>query len=356
MKRIKTLILSLLNLRTFLRMEFNRKQAPKVGHKVNNLKSGFLSISSVFYDFSNNDMQDYLSDWTRLRKASKINDRRRIIIDDKLLFHHKNEDNKHVKPIVAITKDRKLFKIENSKLIELKGEESFGQYVNCFANGLIVKPYTGGGGARISKVKFHQNKLHFEGACTSYSDFERTVINNDKANFLMTEIIKQTGPLAEVYPNTLNTIRILTMFDHHTNKPFIARAVQRIGTKKSVVVDNFTAGGISALIDIESGILGKGAHYPNGDKLIWYSSHPDTDVGFEGLRIDNWEEIKNYVLNLSQQYFYIPYIGWDIVPMEDDFMILEANSNSDVNLLQIHGGLLKDERIKEFYKYHHVIN
>jgi hypothetical protein len=125
-------------------MEFNRKQAPKVGHKVNYLKSGFLSISSVFYDFSNNDIQDYLSDWTRLRKASKINDRRRIIIDDKLLFHHKNEDNKHVKPIVAITKDRKLFKIENSKLIDLKGEDDFGQYVSCFDNGLIIKPYTGG--------------------------------------------------------------------------------------------------------------------------------------------------------------------------------------------------------------------
>ena len=61
MKRIKTLILSLLNLRTFLKMEFNRKQAPKVGHKVNYLKSGFLSISSVFYDFSNNDIQDYLN-------------------------------------------------------------------------------------------------------------------------------------------------------------------------------------------------------------------------------------------------------------------------------------------------------
>jgi hypothetical protein len=79
------------------------------------------------------------------------------------------------------------------------------------------------------------------------------------------------------------------------------------------------------------------------------------NLKFEGLRIDNWEEIKSYVLNLSQQYFYIPYIGWDIVPMGDDFMILEANSNSDVNLLQIHGGLLKDERVREFYKYHQVI-
>ena len=135
---------------------------------------------------------------------------------------------------------------------------------------MIIKPHAGWGGARISKVEFVQNKLYFEGACTSYSDFVRTVINNDKANFLMTEIIKQTGPLAEIYPNTLNTIRILTMFDYHTNKPFIARAVQRIGTKKSVVVDSFTAGGISALIDIESGIMAKGAHYPNGDKLIWY--------------------------------------------------------------------------------------
>ena len=212
-----------------------------------------------------------------------------------------------------------------------------------------------GGGSRISKMYYKDGEICFEGSCKNYEDFQNLVLNNKNADFLMTEIIKQTGPLYDVYPNTLNTIRILTMYDSKTNTPFIVTAVQRIGTRKSTVVDNFTAGGISAKIDVETGIIGKGAHHPNGSNLVWYESHPDTGVKFEGVKIANWSEIKDYVLKLSQEYFYIPYIGWDIVPMADGFFILEANSNSDVNLLQLHGGLLKDERVREFYKYHKVI-
>lgn len=355
MKLLKNIILSVFSLKTFLKMEFSKRQSSKLGYNINNLSSGFLSISSIFYNFSDNDKRDYLSDWVRLSRASKINDRKKIVLDDKLIFHHQNSNNEHVKPIVAIAKDGCLYKLYDTVFIKLKDKNSFESFVNTFDNGLIIKPYTGGGGARISKVQFKQNKLCFEGACNNYKDFINKVLNNDSANFLMTEIIKQTGPLSKIYPNTLNTIRILTMFDSVANKPFIATAVQRIGTKKSVVVDNFTAGGISIAIDIESGTLGKGAHYPNSGQLVWYSSHPDTGFNFEGLVIDNWDEIKKYILDLSQQYFYIPYIGWDIVPMANGFYILEANTNSDVNLLQIHGGLLKDDRVREFYKYHGVI-
>jgi hypothetical protein len=31
-------------------------------------------------------------------------------------------------------------------------------------------------------------------------------------------------------------------------------------------------------------------------------------------------------------------------------VILEANGNSDVNLLQVHGGLLRDPAIRQFYQ------
>jgi hypothetical protein len=31
-------------------------------------------------------------------------------------------------------------------------------------------------------------------------------------------------------------------------------------------------------------------------------------------------------------------------------VILEANGNSDVNLLQVHGGLLAEPRIQQFYR------
>lgn len=355
MNRIKSFLVFMLNLRAFLKIEFGKGQSLGVVYFFKNIGNGFLSISSRFYDFPSNDKSQYLSDWARLHRASKINDRKRIVMDDKLVFHHMHRDNKFVKPIVALTKGNKIYKSLNNQSIEIANKKQFEEFVRQFSHGLIIKPYTGGGGSRISKVVCINDKLHFEGACKNYDDFEKLVLRND-ADFLMTEIIKQTGLIHDVYPNTLNTIRILTMFDPHTNKSFIARAVQRMGTKTSVVVDNFTAGGISANINIETGEIGQGAHYPEGEELVWYKSHPDTGKTFNGLKIRNWEEIVEYILDISQQYFYIPYIGWDIVPMEEGFLILEANSNSDVNLLQIHGGLLKDIKVREFYKHYKVIH
>jgi hypothetical protein len=43
-----------------------------------------------------------------------------------------------------------------------------------------------------------------------------------------------------------------------------------------------------------------------------------------------------------------------VVVTEDGFRILEGNNFSDVNLLQIHGPLLKDERVAAFYSRHGI--
>jgi cell division septal protein FtsQ len=37
-------------------------------------------------------------------------------------------------------------------------------------------------------------------------------------------------------------------------------------------------------------------------------------------------------------------------------VILEANGNSDVNLLQVHGGLLRDPAIRRFYESFGVVS
>ena len=68
------------------------------------------------------------------------------------------------------------------------------------------------------------------------------------------------------------------------------------------------------------------------------------------------EEIVKEIMSVSQKYFFLSYIGWDVVPMKEGMYILEGNTNSDVNLLQIHRGLLQDQQIKNFYRSHQVID
>lgn len=343
-------------LRAFLRMEFKKNISLGSIKFIKSSKGGFFSISPVLYDFKKNDQNDYISDWTRLRKVAKINDKRRLVIDDKLIFHLINKDNPHVMPILAQTKNRKLFKVINNKYKEINIEIEFKEFVGQYRNGLIIKPITGGGGGHISKVFNVDGNLIFKGECENIDQFRKKVIQGNR-EFLFTEIINQDGICSEIYPETLNTVRILTMVEPVNGKPFIAAAVQRFGTSKSVVVDNWSAGGLSVFVDKQTGELGIGASYPKKDdiQVKWYKSHPDTHKTFYGQKIPNWEVIKTAILEMAEAYHFLPYIGWDVVPMEKGFYILEGNANSDVNLLQIHGGLLADNRNKSFYKFYKVI-
>src|SRR5690606_13045480 len=107
--------------------------------------------------------------------------------------------------------------------------------------GLIIKPLTGGGGNGISKVIWNVDDVFFSGFCKSKEAFVKTI--HSGRDYLMTEIISQTGLSHSIFPHSINSIRVLTMMDPRTDQPFIATAVHRFGVTKSGVVDNWSAGG-----------------------------------------------------------------------------------------------------------------
>jgi hypothetical protein len=166
---------------------------------------------------------------------------------------------------------------------------------------------------------------------------------------------EQEGTIGKIYPGSLNTLRILTMIDPETESSFIAVAVLRFGTSKSNDVDNWSQGGINTKVDIETGIMGKAAQYPYSGKMIWFKKHPDTGEQINGVKVPNWNEVKNMILDYANQFSFIPYIGWDVVVSGNQVLILEANTNSGIKFLQLHKPLLKDIRIQKFYNYHKII-
>ena len=267
-----------------------------------------------------------------------------------------NELNKRVVPIIGLTSNGVLKKYSNGILTGLTSEECLTELIqNTTNNAIIIKPQTGGGGAGITSVVLDGRHLVFSGQFTSFQDLLKK-IGQSSVDYIITEKIMQRGVFHKINPNSLNTLRVLTMIDPVSMEPFIAMAIQRFGVVKSGVVDNFTSGWISACVDVETGVIGQGATYPEGEHVVWLNYHPDTNEHFDGIEIPMWNEIKKYVIQLAKQYHYIPYVGWDIVPNEDSFYVLEGNSNSDVNVFQIHRPLLRDKRIRDFYRFHKVIN
>jgi hypothetical protein len=170
-------------------------------------------------------------------------------------------------------------------------------------------------------------------------------------------LVERRIPQAEFWralcPESTNTIRALTMWTPGDPEPFIGTAVQRIGTSATAPTDNWSGGGINAPIDLQTGRLGLGRMHPLKGKSARteFTHHPDTGAQIIGVVLPYWDRVCDTVLRAARTLPINRYVGWDVVVDESGTpLIIEANKNSDVNLLQVHGGLLANARVRRFYE------
>lgn len=160
------------------------------------------------------------------------------------------------------------------------------------------------------------------------------------SHFVVEEQIKQIGVLSEFHPWSINTIRIVTLYDTVNDTVHIMSARLRMGNKKNSV-DNFHFDGIGANINIETGIIdsvGYDAHNQT------YLVHPITQKQIIGFQIPYWQECKAFAMAVARKIPSVRYIGWDIVMQENGhFILIEGNDNADHDFQQLHyKGLWKE--------------
>ncbi len=171
-------------------------------------------------------------------------------------------------------------------------------------------------------------------------------------DYLVTEFVTQGEFCRGLYPHTPNTIRMVTLWDASKSEAFVARAVMRIGTSRSFPVDNFKAGrgGLSVMIDPQSGEMGPGAMAADDGEPVWHRRHPESHAPIQGVAVPAWNAIRTRILDYAGRFAFIPYIGWDIILTDNGFSILEVNPTSGMPVLQVHGPLLEDPRVKRFFQ------
>ena len=106
----------------------------------------------------------------------------------------------------------------------------------------------------------------------------------------------------------------------------------RMGREGSFV-DNFSAGGISALIDPDSGVI-----YTDGadKKGHSYECHPDSKVKFKGFGIPRWEEAVAMVKEAAMMIPDNHYCGWDVACARDrGWCMVEANCTAQMGAMQM---------------------
>lgn len=219
---------------------------------------------------------------------------------------------------------------------------------------LVAKPLGGGGGGSIYFLRVEKRHVVVE---TNDSEHQRFSIKSEALSdmltrqhvpFIINEYIEQGEFSRRLYPLTVNTVRVLVVRDVESGEPHVVRAVLRVGNSESYPIDNFSMGGLSIEIDLESGALGRVVAAEGRFRGQSLHRHPDTGEELTGTCIPGWSTHMRELKALFTQLPYLKYCGFDLILRDNDFIVLEGNSYSQVRLFQMHKPLLENTIYQKF--------
>lgn len=166
-------------------------------------------------------------------------------------------------------------------------------------NGAVSKPTQEGMWGSGVKVFSTQNGVLNDGTGI------KALMESYGKNFIIQERIKQHDTMALLNPTSLNTLRVLSY--RQGNEVYILYVVVRIG-REGKSVDNETAGGINADIDLATGRILDCAYGTPSEKRI-----ATTDVGtvLKGFQIPSFDKVVSEVKVLHLRLPYFNLVGWD---------------------------------------------
>ena len=152
---------------------------------------------------------------------------------------------------------------------------------------------------------------------------------------LLEERIAQNKEMSKMYPEAINTIRIVTCRkgeDVH----ILFRAL-RIGNEGRHV-DNFNSGGMFTVID-EDGVIRKPAIDKDGNE---FDVHPYTGCNIIGFKIPMYEQIIEQAKKMAFVVPEVPLVGWDFCVSEKGIDVVEGNEYPGYDIYQSKQHLEKD--------------
>jgi hypothetical protein len=171
-------------------------------------------------------------------------------------------------------------------------------------------------------------------------------------DFIIQNKLIQHSNLAKLNPTSVNTIRVLSYRNYEETK--ILYAVIRIG-RKGKTVDNETAGGIKADIDLVTGrIIGPAFGNTTEKNLL----HTDSGVELDKYLLPSFPQVLDFVKDLHSRLPYFKLIGWDIsVDSNGNPVMIEWNRSAELSQVA-HGpafGEYTDEILEAAFKEHNSL-
>ncbi len=160
--------------------------------------------------------------------------------------------------------------------------------------------------------------------------------NRPRDEYIFQEPIRQAASLAAFSPDSVNTLRVLTM--RVEGAPQVISSVLRMGRDGSRI-DNQEGGGISC--GIKNGRLIANAYDKN---FTSYQRHPNTNLRFDDFKVPAYYRAVDLSLNLHALIPEIGLVSWDIAIDENENpVVIEMNmQEQEINFHQLaHGPLFR---------------
>ena len=152
----------------------------------------------------------------------------------------------------------------------------------------------------------------------------------DNKLYLLEEPIIQHDEINRLHPCSINTIRMVTIYNKEKKQGKVAVAYFRIGNGKCV--DNFNSGGMVVPIDKKSGSI----LYPAQDKAgNLYYNHPLTNTAIVGYKIPMFQKAIKLAEELSGIIPEMGVVGWDIAITPKGPVVVEGNEFPGHDIYQL---------------------
>jgi hypothetical protein len=206
---------------------------------------------------------------------------------------------------------------------------------------VVLKPLSGHGGMGVRLARA--------------ADVE-TLTTERRGELLVQERLTPHPLLHEIFPGSLNTVRVLYV-RHPGDGPVLAAAVHRFGTSETGPVDNGSSGGVWAPVDLETGRMGVGLSHPRAPHRPQYHRHPDTRVQIAGVVVPQWVEVRDLARRLMAAFPELDHVGWDIAVTDRGPRVIEGNAVMPaLSIFQYSGSFLNDPRLCDYYVRHGMLS
>ncbi|MDO5147058.1 MAG: sugar-transfer associated ATP-grasp domain-containing protein [Eubacteriales bacterium] len=242
---------------------------------------------------------------------------------------------------------------------DLPKNEEFLWRLLCEKKVLAMKPNSGtSGGLGFIKLELRDDTIYENNKAIDKTRFEE--IRDTMRNYIITEYAHQHHDLANVWPDSECTLRVIMCKDPSDDK-YAARtwscavSYARFGTSVNGGASNLSSGGVGVGFDFETGkykdfCIRYKRYTPDG---VWMlDKHPDTNVEWKTHGLPNWNYVRTQIDKICQQLSSLDYMGLDIIITEKGMKLCEINSHPAIDYEQVMcGPTLSREKVRQFFEH-----